>query len=74
LPELEEQNSGHEEEVSKTLNIVSLDPNGKILGNVSFPSKLDSAPSNPSLIPVADGVMLGYSTDNNFSMLTWSAS
>jgi hypothetical protein len=59
-------------ESSKTLNIVSLDPNGKLLGEISFPSKLGSAPSNPSLIPVSDGVMLGYSTDNNFSMLTLS--
>ena len=59
-------------ETSKTLNIVSLDPIGKLLGEISFPSKLGSAPSNPSLIPVSDGVMLGYSTDNNFSMLTLS--
>jgi hypothetical protein len=59
-------------ETSKTLNIVTLEPNGKLLGEISLPSKLGSAPSNPSLIPVTDGVMLGYSTDNNFSMLTLS--
>jgi hypothetical protein len=74
LPDLHEHRSGHEEEVSKTLNIVSLDPNGSILGELSFPSSLGSAPSNPSLIHVSDGVMLGYSTDNNFSMLTLSTS
>jgi hypothetical protein len=74
LPELEEHSSGHDEEVSKTLNLISLAPNGKILGKMSFPSKIGTAPSNPSLIPVAEGVMLGYSTNNNFSMLTMSAS
>lgn len=74
LPELEEHGTGHEEEASKTLIVVSLDPKGKILGNMSFPSRLGSAPSNSSLIPVSDLVMLGYSTVNNFSILTLSAS
>jgi hypothetical protein len=74
LPELEEHSGGHEEEVSKTLNIISLDPNGKLLGNMTFPSKIGSAPSNPSLIAVSNGVMLGYSSNNNFNMLTLSAS
>jgi hypothetical protein len=70
---MEEHGNGHEEEISKALNVVSLDPNGKILGRISIPSSLGSAPSNPSLIPISDGVMLGYSTDNNFSMLALSA-
>jgi hypothetical protein len=60
--------------MSVLLNIVALDSNCKLLGKMSFPSSLGSALSNPSLIPVSDGVMLGYSTDNNFSMLILPAS
>ncbi len=54
-------------ESGKILNVVLLDKAGNKRGETSFPSK---EISNPSLIPVLDGSIVGFSSGDNFNMLT----
>lgn len=50
------------------LGLLLLDKLGNKIGQTSFSS---NEISNPSLIPVSDGVMIGFSDgDNNFNMVT----
>ncbi|MDN5867414.1 MAG: glycoside hydrolase [Candidatus Nitrosocosmicus sp.] len=55
-------------EDGKVLNVVVLDKSGNKLGQTSFTSK---DISNPSMIPVLDGAMVGFSDGNdNVNMIT----
>ena len=62
----DESHGGGEE--GKVLNVVLLDKLGNKIGQTSFPSK---EISNPSLIPVLNGAMIGFSDANdNFNIIT----
>lgn len=66
--EEKEESTGHGGEDGKVLNVVVLDKTGNKLGQTSFSSK---EISNPSLIPVSDGAMIGFSDGNdNFNVVT----
>ena len=70
LPESAEgEESGHGDS-GKILNVVVLNKTGNKLGELSFPSKQNEEISNPSLIPVLDGAMIGFSTGDKFSIIT----
>lgn len=71
VTDAENENAGHSGEDGKVLNIVLLDKLGNKIGQTTFSSK---EISNPSLIPVSDGAMIGFSDgDHNFNMLTMKA-
>ena len=62
------EDDSHGGEEGKVLNVVLLDKLGNKIGQTSFSSK---EISNPSLIPVLDGAMVGFSEGNdNFNMIT----
>jgi hypothetical protein len=67
-PTTENDKEANHGENTKILNVVLLDKSGNKMGQAAFSSK---DVSNPSLIPVLDGAMVGFSDGNeNFNMIT----
>ena len=64
----EGEGSGHGDS-GKILNVSVLNKTGNKLGELAFSSKQNEEISNPSLIPILDGTMMGFSTGDKFNIL-----
>ena len=54
----------------KILNVSVLNKTGNKLGELAFSSKQNEEISNPSLIPLLNGIMIGFSIGYNFNIIT----
>ncbi|MDN5845638.1 MAG: glycoside hydrolase [Candidatus Nitrosocosmicus sp.] len=66
LSDLDESNH-----IDRFLNVATLDNSGSKVGEISFPIKFENGGiSDPKIVPLPEGVIMGFSVNDDFKMIT----